>query len=568
MAKGVIVNSEGKRLASLGRISTLLLLVGPAASLAIAPYSNFDPINLIKLVFVASISCAVLFLLIGSGPKWIVSSNKHLVVFSAMFLLWLFLAIFMSESPLSQQIWGVFGRNTGGLTYFVLLVVLFATAINTNLSFYHKLVDALILTSLPMTGYALVQVAGRDPISWSEMAPFATLGNINFSSAFFGLAALCSLVLASDKKNSLWLRVGLSFIALTQMLIVLETGSIQGFMIFLAGICIAVFMWLRVQSRLRVLLVPYILVSLVGLAGVIAALFNLGPLARFVFQNTILFRFDYWYAGWMMTLESPLFGFGLDSYGDWYRELRGEVATLRTGPDRITNTAHNIYLDISASGGFPLLFFYVLLLGLALRSAVKVIRRLDYFNPYFAALLSSWVAYLIQAGVSINQIGVGIWGWLFTGALIGYEVVTRDQHTRLSTKSTPKSHPGQLPAASALLGVLGFSVGFALAFIPLSADSNFKDSLQTGVVRDQFDAAKALGATAFHLELALDAAIKANDEPLVSDVMNELLQRYPRNFMAWRVKQALASSTPLEREVAYERLKDLDPYNPDIQRVD
>jgi O-antigen ligase len=474
----------------------------------------------------------------------------------------------MSESPVSQQIWGVFGRNTGGLTYFVLLVILVATAINTNLKFYHKLVDALVLTSLPMTGYALVQVAGRDPISWSEMAPFATLGNINFSSAFFGLAALCSLVLALDKKNPLWLRLGLSLMALTQMLIVLETGSIQGFMIFLAGVGIAVFMWLRVQTKLKVLLVPYALVSLVGLTGVIAALFNSGPLARFVFQNSILFRFDYWYAGWSMSLKSPFFGFGLDSYGDWYRELRGEVATLRTGPDRITNTAHNIYLDISASGGFPLLLFYVLLVGLALRSAVKVMRREKYFNPYFTALFSAWVAYLIQAGVSINQIGVGVWGWLFTGALIGYEVVTRDQNTKLSTKSAPKNHPGQLPAASALFGVLGFSVGFALAFIPLSADSNFKDSLQTGAVRDQFVASKALGATAFHMELALDAAIKANDELLATEITNELLQRYPRDFMAWQVKQVLVSSTLEEREFAYQRLKAMDPYNLKIQRVD
>jgi hypothetical protein len=313
--------------------------------------------------------------------------------------------------------------------------------------------------------------------------------------------------------------------------------------------------------------VPYIVVGLLGIGGVVAALFNVGPLARFVFQNTILFRFDYWYAGWMMSLRNPIFGVGLDSYGDWYRELRGEVATLRTGPDRITNTAHNIYLDISASGGFPLLFFYLVILGLALRAAIKVIRRQKDFNPYFTALFSAWVAYLIQAGVSINQIGVGIWGWLFTGALIGYEVVTRDEPIKPIAKSSVAKQSSQMPASAALLGILGLGIGFTLALIPLNADSNFKNSLQSGVARDQFVASKALGATAYHMELALDAAIKANDEALASEITNELLERYPRDFMAWRVKQVLTSSTPEERDFAYRRLRAMDPYNPDIKPV-
>jgi O-antigen ligase len=549
------------------RQSTLLLVLGPLTSLAISPFSNFDPINLIKLVVVVSFAGALLALLLYSSMRDAYSNHRLLLVVTLGLALWLILSFAVSKSPINQQIWGVFGRSTGLLTYVSLIIVLFVTAVISDKKLYHKLVDALVITSVPMTIYALAQIAGQDPISWSEMAPFATLGNINFSSAFFGLAALCSLVFVMDPMNRLFARLALAVLVIVQMLIVLETGSIQGFMIFIAGTGIAIFLWLRSRPRLRLLQVPYVVVGLLGLGGVVAALFNLGPLARFVFQNTILFRFDYWYAGWMMTLKNPIFGVGLDSYGDWYRELRGEVATLRTGPDRITNTAHNIYLDISASGGFPLLFLYLGILSLALRAAIKVIRRQKEFNPYFTALFSAWVAYLIQAGVSINQIGVGIWGWLFTGALIGYEVVTREEPSKLGTKSAVAKQASQMPASAALLGILGFGVGFALAFVPLNADSNFKDSLQSGVARDQFVASKALGATAFHMELALDAAIKANDELLASEIANELIERYPRDFMAWRVKQVLTSSTPEEREFAYQRLKAMDPYNPDIQRV-
>jgi O-antigen ligase len=549
------------------RVQFLLLVLGPLTSLAISPFSSFDPINLVKLLFVVGISFSLFTLLLVGGFRNLIESHRLLFLFSSGFIVWMFIAALLSSAPLHQQVWGMFGRNTGGLTYLALIIVLIATASVTDKRFYFKIVDALVLTSIPMTVYALIQLAGRDPISWSEMAPFATLGNINFSSAFFGLAALCSITLGLSPSSSWKLRLVLLSLSSTQMLIVLETGSIQGFMIFIAGMGVGVLLWLRSNHKFKVLQIPYIVFGVVGFVAVVAALFNVGPLARFIFQNTILFRFDYWYAGWMMTLKNPVFGVGLDSYGDWYRELRGEVATLRTGPDRITNTAHNIYLDISASGGFPLLFFYLLILGLALRAGIKVIRRQKEFNPYFTALFSAWVAYLIQAGVSINQVGVGIWGWLFTGALIGYEVVSRNEQDKQSSKPNSLKRPSQLPASAALLGILGFGVGLALAFVPFNADAKFKDALGSGVLQEQFSAAKALGATAYHMELALDAAIKANDELLATEITKELLQRYPRDFMGWRVKQVLTSSTPEEREEAYLRLREMDPFNPTIQEV-
>jgi hypothetical protein len=70
------------------------------------------------------------------------------------------------------------------------------------------------------------------------------------------------------------------------------------------------------------------------------------------------------------------------------------------------------------------------------------------------------------------------------------------------------------------------------------------------------------------MELALDAALKANSEPLVEEVTRELLNRYPRDFMAWRVRQALVSSLPEEREEAYSKLKELDPFNPNITPIE
>jgi len=69
------------------------------------------------------------------------------------------------------------------------------------------------------------------------------------------------------------------------------------------------------------------------------------------------------------------------------------------------------------------------------------------------------------------------------------------------------------------------------------------------------------------MELALDTAIKANDEALAGEIARELLNSYPRDFMGWRVKQLLSTSSPEEREEAYRMLKAMDPYNPSIQPI-
>jgi O-antigen ligase len=548
------------------RLGTILLFLGPATTLAISPFSNFDPINLIKMILVSGFAFSALFFIIYSWRGFFSRLPRGLWLATGSFLVWMTVVLIVSDAPINQQFWGVFGRNNGYLGYFSLIVILIAVALIQNRSFYYKLVDALVLTSVPTTLYALVQLAGRDPVSWSVMAPFATLGNINFSSAFFGLASICATALAVAQKQLTVVRIAMITLVVTNLYIVLETGSIQGFMIYTAGTGIIGYFLIRSHKPTRVLQLPYVVLGLCGFALTALALKNIGPLARFVFGETILFRFDYWFAGWAMTLQNPIFGVGLDSYGDWYREVRGEIATLRTVPDRITNTAHNIYLDISASGGFPLLLAYLIVLGYALRAGIRVIRRESSFNPYFVATFSTWVAYLIQAAISINQIGVGIWGWLFTGALIGYEIATREGTSGPAQKKY-RTETYQLPASVALLGIAGFMVGLLLAFIPFNADAKFKNAIQVGSALEQLNRAKALGATAFHMELALDSAVKANDEALAAEITKELLSRYPRDFMAWRVKQILTSSTPEERKFAYERLKEMDPYNPDIQPV-
>jgi O-antigen ligase len=88
------------------------------------------------------------------------------------------------------------------------------------------------------------------------------------------------------------------------------------------------------------------------------------PWSSILYKESVTFRGDFWRAGWKMTVDNPVFGVGLDGYRDHYRASRDVVTALRPGSDAMTDSAHNVFLDISSGGGFPLLIIYVFLLGL------------------------------------------------------------------------------------------------------------------------------------------------------------------------------------------------------------
>jgi hypothetical protein len=64
----------------------------------------------------------------------------------------------------------------------------------------------------------------------------------------------------------------------------------------------------------------------------------------------------------------------------------------------------------------------------------------------------------------------------------------------------------------------------------------------------------------------LDAALKQNNEQEAKTILEGLLARYPRDFMGWKVKSFLFSSTPEERLEAQKRLLELDPFNNTLSR--
>jgi hypothetical protein len=257
----------------------------------------------------------------------------------------------------------------------------------------------------------------------------------------------------------------------------------------------------------------------------------------------------------------------MDSYGDWYRRSRTLEATVRTTPDRVSNAAHNVYLDISSYGGFPLLIIYLALMALVVVSAVKVIKRSTGFNPLFAGLFGGWVAFQAQSIISINQIGLAIWGWVISGLIIGYEINTRNVVVVDPVKKKGRSVDVPVQASAGIVVVMftSFVLGVLVGAPPYIASTKFKSAIETGnpqVIQDvayiwPADSTRFVQVASILNENKLDAQ--------ALQVAIDATEKFPDNYFVWSTLNKMNSATPDQKTQALAQMKRLDPNNPELK---
>jgi hypothetical protein len=299
----------------------------------------------------------------------------------------------------------------------------------------------------------------------------------------------------------------------------------------------------------------------------------MGPLASLLYKASVTFRGDYWTAGWNMTTSNPIFGVGVDNYGDWYRRARDDQALILPGPETVTNAAHNVPFDVLASGGWPLFICYLMIIAISFYSIVRVTLRKKAYDPVFVAMTTAWAGYQLQSVISINQIGLAIWGWLFSGAVIAYEIATREQVQEQSGKENKarrvatKAKQKDLLLSPALLAVIGAVVGGLIASPPYSADSKWRtalgssnanqleSSLQAGYLNPENSYRYANAVSIFEQNKLYDLAYKYG---------KIAVEFNPDHFDSWRLLYSLSKSTPEDKATALANMKRLDPLNESI----
>ena len=534
-----------------------------------------DPVNVTKLFALGGVAVGAIAVVLAFGMKEVWHSSKALVIIAGLFLLASVNAIVNSSAPLTQNIYGAYGRNTAFLTYLLLIfMILSAVALRTNKSFM-TLIYGLFVAGVVNVIYCGWVVIFGDFVPWNN--PYGnilgTFGNPNFIGAFLGLFA-ASLVAYSFKAG---LHIGLRIVSVVIFVIsvieIIDSSAIQGRVVVAAGLAIVGFYLVRSQLKSVIFQVGYVVVILVGGVFALLGALQIGPLTKFIYKTSVSLRGEYWQAGWNMGSDHPLTGIGFDTYGDWYRRARDTQALVMPGPNTTTNAAHNVPFDVFAFGGWPLFISYLGILALSVIAIIKVTIRTREYDPIFVTLTTAWVCYQLQSIISINQIGLAIWGWLFGGALIAYEVATRPKEVddaptaKSSGRRVVKKKQTETIFSSTLIAGIGAVIGLLLASPPYSADAKWRSAISS---QDAQKVEQALIPTYLNPENSYKYANAA--QLFEGSKLYDLAYKYakvgvefnPDNFDAWRVLYSVSKSTPEEKAEALAQMKRLDPNNPNV----
>jgi hypothetical protein len=415
--------------------------------------------------------------------------------------------------------------------------------------------------------YGVIQSIGTDPISWvNPYSPvFGFLGNPNFQSSLLGVLGSIAFAQLFTKGLQILFRATLVAYLLATVFVIKETASQQGFLVLAIGVGVVLGLF-AIQLN-RNLGIAYGLLSVIGFFVVLFGTLNQGPFASILYKESVTYRGDYWRAGWKMTVENPIFGVGMDSFGDWYRRSRTLDATLRRGPDVSSNAAHNVFLDISAYGGFPLLIIYLALMILVVISALKVIKRSTGFNPIFAGLFGAWVAFQAQSIISINQIGLAIWGWVISGLIIGYEINNRTSTNQepVVKKGRVAGKPAQTSAGSVVALFVAFVLGVLVGMPPYVASAKYKAALETSNPQVIQEAAYLWPQEPGRM---IQVALALNENKLTAqglEVALDAVAKFPDNYGVWAALDAMSSASPEQKALASQQMKRLDPLNPNLK---
>ncbi len=547
-------------------LSTLVIWALVTGTLFVTPLWSLDPINPIKMLAVSSVGFMGLGVLLANLKALQLGRFKAPLILISGFMVWQLVVLVVSGGEILQQLFGTNGRNTGLITYLAFSILFIVSLVATSNVFLNRFLITALIVGVASLSYGVIQAAGADPFDWvNQYSPvFGFLGNPNFQSSLLGIlgAVVFTQLLSGSVKTQI--KGAYLIYLLVTVYVIRETASQQGFLVLLIGSAISLGVF--VYSKSRALGYSYLGLAAIGFVALLIGTLNKGPLASLLYKESVTYRGDYWRAGWKMTVENPIFGVGLDSYGDWYRRSRTIEATLRRGPDVTSNAAHNVFLDISAYGGFPLMLIYIALMVLVVISAAKVIKRSQGFNAGLVGLVAGWVAFQAQSIISINQIGLALWGWVLSGLIIGYEINTRGEIT-VSEKKLAKNAAKavQTSAAASVAIFVGLLVGVLVGMPPYLASAKYKGALETGNATVIQQAAYIWPMDPIRMIQVADALNENKFEDQALKVAIDGVEKFPDNYGVWATLNSMTKATDMQKEQALMQMKRLDPLNPNLK---
>jgi O-antigen ligase len=343
---------------------------------------------------------------------------KKTFLLALAFLAFSTISLFASEN---NQI-ALFGdnmRKNGFLTYLALVVFFLSTIAFVTKNNLIQIYKFMLLTAYAVGGYGLLQITGNDFIPWSAsgMAIFSTLGNSNFAGSAMAILAIVTLGGAYVYRKVTWILIS-SVVAFSILLFtIFPTNARQGLLLLFFGIgalaIVLIYNYNRILGRIAVV------ISAFGFVAAILGMLQIGPLERLLYKDSVSVRGYYWRAGINMLQDNLWFGVGLDNYGTFFKQYREVGYPLKYGYNLTSTNAHNVFIQHFATGGLFVGISYLLLTVFIFWRGLKSMRMFNGDERFIRSVFFiAWLAFQGQSLISIDNIGISIWGWVLGGVVV------------------------------------------------------------------------------------------------------------------------------------------------------
>jgi len=351
------------------------------------------------------------------------------------FTLTLFISALMTDSKFIA-FFGDSGRRIGFITYLFFAIYMFASYRFITFKYLPILYKTLIAIGLVLIIYGFMQSSGNDFVQWNNPynSIISTFGNPNFASAAMAMFSVVCFSAIFVSQFSWILRI-LSLVFNVMLIsLIASSDSRQGLVSYGVGVSFVIIVLVFSKSK-KIGIVSLGAFAVIGLLTILGML-QIGPLEKYLYKSSVSVRGYYWRAGFEMLKNNPFAGVGLDRYGVYFKQYRDVGYPLNYGFDITSTNAHSIPIQLAATGGIFVGLFYLLLLVYIFNRGVFSLRNNVGDNRIFiAGVFAAWISYQAQSLISIENIGLGIWGWVLGGVLIGVAKLTRENDSNQNSGS-------------------------------------------------------------------------------------------------------------------------------------
>ena len=497
-----------------------------------------DPFNAPKMYLLMLSGVVIASFLIFQTPSRTHSIPKSLLTpILIIFIVTLAIQVILTDLKYAA-IFGDNLRQLGFITYFGFAIFMLAAMKFFKFEDRLLLYNSIFVLSAFYIVYGIMQYTGNDPFNWvNQYNPIiGTLGNPNYSSALMAILATLCFSFFFDRDLTRAKRALFISVFFLLAIVILLTNASQGLLSMVAGV--GLFSAVKLFKLRPGFGIASFVILVTGAAFVLAGILQSGPLERFLYKPSVTLRGYYWRSGLEMLQNNLLTGVGIERFGVNFRQSVDPEFPIKFGYELMTNNAHNVPIQLFATGGIFLGLAYLAILFTVLFYGLLGVRKLSGSRlNLLIGIFSAWVAYQLQSVVSIDNIGLTIWGWVLGGTSVG--LVTSSMRGENTIDSKKSSHLARKKSGASfqplVTGVLLISCLILVLRLTQSESVMFNN-------RTQFNQASTQGQGTLQADLSL----------VISDPLAQPYYKIEAADMFFMLGDNQAAITAAEKVVKYD----------------